>query len=111
MYEFYAAEVKEVIGLTKAVRPSDRSIRQHTSAYVIIRQHTSAYVSIRQHTSAYVIGLSEAVRAGDSVFFARYRRDKSLLHWLAHGTWNSDPYGVHKEEEIFSIDIAHLHSS
>ena len=101
MYEFYAAKVKDVIGLTKAVRPGDRTTRHHMSAYV----------SIRQHTSAHVMGLSKAVRAGDSVFFARYRRDKSLLHWLAHGTWNSDPYGVHKEEEIFSIDIAHLHST
>jgi hypothetical protein len=54
MYEFYAAEVKDVIGLSKAVRPGDRYIRQHTSAYVSILQHTSAYVSIRQHTSAYV---------------------------------------------------------
>jgi len=69
---------------------------------VEVQRHDEEKVSRR-------IGVRSMLTPCDDVFYARYRVPPTLLHWLAHGTINYDPYGVVPEQEQFSIDIAHLH--
>ena len=55
--------------------------------YACTGKHTHTHARAHTHTPA----------PSDDVFYARYRQ-VTLLHWLAHATINSDPYGEREAE-------------